>query len=718
MRSANALISPVGQLAGWAVLAVSSVCLAQSEPPAEVASSTPDRPTAVAAAGEAQVKPRFELHVPSVRRLIAEVRRSHTGLFTAHFGNILREMAGASAEGVDAEEAAAIVSQIQGWPDSGAHGVMFAPDTEGRPRWMIRFDWPINDLHARIEALLATKAAKEIFEGVLLESTSTGRYAVRLPEATLAFLLPGGDTQAYLASHEDLEFPALPFAGTAETEAGGASLLVARLNLTGTEADSGATFLSSFSAVTAVDYAGRVNDNGEWIEGVHVYWPTISGMAVKAFLGKVKHTFFVPDEAFGSIAFSTMMGPGMLEGVAGFGPQVMMENPGEIELVGEVEVGPIAQRIRSDVCVTLLPGNGFLPVPDIVVQSRAKRTADFAEDMRAATQKINQIHRGREQPEPWHETTVRDRAVFWSDSSTQYRGMIMPVIARPVIFLTRELDAKEKERDFLVMGWTTTSPEGLVRRWLDWPRRQDRGRFPTATKTNGQLWINWKQVYEWVHPYLDFGLSVVSTDALLPSAAEAESNMTDGMLTAKAKFSGLEVSHQGPLPVGAVVLPSLLAVAAAADESGGSDLARERLASQRLKVLYHHSTLFHKDLGRWPAEVAELDGYIDFAGNPELLKLNLSSRKQWADWLLGGFDADDDAAEDEEEEESEIDEDLYVIDWEPDRWTLGLAPGTLEHLERLYIDHDGVVHRVEKKPETGASGEDRGDSAQTEPATP
>ena len=194
--------------------------------------------------------------------------------------------------------------------------------------------------------------------------------------------------------------------------------------------------------------------------------------------------------------------------------------------------------------------------------------------------------------------------------------------------------------------------------------------------------------------------------------------MTDGMLTAKAKFSGLEVSHQGPLPVGAVVLPSLLAVAAAADESGGSDLARERLASQRLKVLYHHSTLFHKDLGRWPAEVAELDGYIDFAGNPELLKLNLSSRKQWADWLLGGFDADDDAAEDEEEEESEIDEDLYVIDWEPDRWTLGLAPGTLEHLERLYIDHDGVVHRVEKKPETGASGEDRGDSAQTEPATP
>ena len=94
------------------------------------------------------------------------------------------------------------------------------------------------------------------------------------------------------------------------------------------------------------------------------------------------------------------------------------------------------------------------------------------------------------------------------------------------------------------------------------------------------------------------------------------------------------------------------------------------------------------------------------------LKLNLSSRKQWGDWFEGIFGGDDRSEDDEdEEEESEIDDDLYVIDWGRDRWTLGIAPGSLEHLEKLYIDHDGVVHRVVKKQEAGTGGEDQGDSA-------
>jgi hypothetical protein len=37
-----------------------------------------------------------------------------------------------------------------------------------------------------------------------------------------------------------------------------------------------------------------------------------------------------------------------------------------------------------------------------------------------------------------------------------------------------------------------------------------------------------------------------------------------------------------------------------------------------------------------------------------------------------------------------------VIDWGKEAWRLGLAPGTLEHLEKLYIDQDGKIHRVER----------------------
>jgi hypothetical protein len=145
----------------------------------------------------------------------------------------------------------------------------------------------------------------------------------------------------------------------------------------------------------------------------------------------------------------------------------------------------------------------------------------------------------------------------------------------------------------------------------------------------------------------------------------------------------------------------LVGVSFAPDESGASDLARERLASQRLKVLYHHAKLFKKDVGRWPAEVAELDGYVDFAGHPELLELQLSSRKRWSDWVediveLGDEDQPADEDDDAYEGAPDLENKLYRIEWGRDSWRLGLVPDTLEHLEKLYIDEAGKLHRVEK----------------------
>lgn len=705
-------------------IAASATALAQGDPPkappaaATTASSeVAERPTPVAPplrkgptplvpplqrGDKGGLNPRLELYIPSARMLLSETQRSHAGMFVTYFGHYLRELAGASAEGVDAEEATAILDAIGRWPDTSISAVMFAPDTEGRLRWSIRLDSSVEELHDRVRTLLSSDAAREAFTGISMEPEAQGGFVVALPESTIAYLLPAGSSRSYLASHQGLEHPDALSLSPGEGETAGPSLVSCRLNFADTEQDSGKTFLSSFSVVTAIDYAGRVDSGGQWVERLAVRWPALSGIAIKTFFGRVKNSFFVPDAAFGSVVFSAMAVPVLLENLAGLGQQVVMEEGGEMSLLGEPMVGPIAGRVKSQVCVTVLPGTGFLPMPDIVIQSRLRRAKRFESDVRASIEKINAIYRDRDEREPWHEATVQGRTVFWSDGARTLPGAIMPLTMRPVVFATKETDAKEKERDFFVLAWTSTSPQRMVRRWLDLPRTRDRHTLPTVHKANGQVWINWDRLYRRLHPYFDIGLSIVSTDALFPSADQAESSLTDAFLTVKTKYTGMTLNHQGPIPLGAVALPLMAGASAALDASGGSDLARERLASQRLKVLYHHCKLFHKDLGRWPAEVAELDGYVDFAGNPQLLELRLSSRKQWGDWFEGILDSDADAEEadevEDDEADNEIDDDLFVIHWGRDRWTLGIAPGSLEHLDQLYIDERGDLHRVARRP--------------------
>ena len=672
---------------------------AESIPAATQPSTAPAAP-GPAADEQVVIKPRFELHVPSLHRLVSEAHRSHSGPLAVHLGRMLIEMGSVSSEGVDLESAASLLDQMKGWPDTSVDAVTYAADNEGRQRWAVRLTWSLDDLHARLRPLLSLEAAGDLLEGLNLVPTPEGGYTIALSRETLAYLLPDGDDRSIVASHADLEFPAALYKGTEETEKDGPSLLACRLNLKGTEKDSGATFWSSFAAVSDVTYSCRVDEDGDWIEAVTAHWPPIVGTGAKAALSKVKQTYFVPEEAYGSAVFGVLGGQAMLESMAGFGPQMVMEGAGEFTMIGEVGPGPIASNVGSVMCVTILPGTGFMPVPDIVIQFKAKRVEKLLEGIREGTKDRNKLHREREEPEPWHEATVKDRPVFWSDGRTVRGGMMMPWVMRPVLFVTREIDAKDRERDFLVLGFTTTRPERLVRRWVELPRPKERRFLPEKSKTHGQLWINWQQAYKWVQPYANMALSVVSRDLLLPPAREVADDFTDALLTMKARYSGLGVSHRGPIPAGVLVVPVLLGIATATDESGGSDLARERLACSRLKVFHHHATLFKKDMGRWPAELAELDGYVDFAGHPYLLELDLSSKKQWGDWVEGLFESSAEEEEDEEEEDElvRIDDDLFVIAWGRESWTLGIVPGTFEHLESLTIDQDGNIHRVEKKP--------------------
>jgi hypothetical protein len=689
----SAKVSHVGAMA--AVLLAAGTALRSAAQTESLPVESPVIPPAASGTTEPAIKARLELHIPSLSRLIAEFRRSHAGVFAEHLGRTLHEVGSLSPEGIDVERAAGLLELIKSWPDTSVNALTYAPDTEGRARWAIRCDWPLNDLRARVSALLHADAAGKLLEGAQLTARPAGGYELTLHDVPMAYLLSAGELRSCVASHADLDLPETVFAGPADADE--PPLLACRLNLAGTETDSGAMWWSSIRAVTSVDYTGRVAADGDWAEEVQVHWPPLVGIGGKALLDKVKQTFFVPDVALGALTVSTMAARGMLDPLVGFGPQMIPDETGGMTMINDAASAPIGQHAGAEVCVSLIPGTGFIPIPDFVVQSRVKRPEKFVEDVREAARKLNEQYRRRGQKAPWHEAAIGQRCVFWSDGGGGYRGAMMPATLRAVIFTTRESDAAGKERDLLVIGWTSTSPQRFAQRWLELPRHEKRRFLPATDGTYGQAWLNWKNLYAMVHPYVNLAISAVVPDTLLPRTKEIAEKLTEASFTLKVRYTGLSVAHRGPLPAGALLVPVLTAMSLEPDESGGSDIARERLACQRLQVLYHHCKLFKKDTGRWPATLAELDGYVDFSGHPELLRLNLSPKRQWTQWFESikqpepkkNEAADDDAV-------VVLDEKLYVIEWRPDRWTLGYAAGTLDHLEKLYVDQDGRIHRVEK----------------------
>ena len=60
-----------------------------------------------------EIKPRFELYVPSLENLAAETRRSNTGFLATHLGSMLVELGSISSEGVDVESAVSLLERIR-----------------------------------------------------------------------------------------------------------------------------------------------------------------------------------------------------------------------------------------------------------------------------------------------------------------------------------------------------------------------------------------------------------------------------------------------------------------------------------------------------------------------------------------------------------------------------------------------------------------------------
>lgn len=673
---------------------------------------------------EPDLKPRFRMQMPSLHQAMAELLRSHSGTLVHEIAGIMLDSVTRSADGLDHDETIALIDAVRAWPDTSADLCTFAPDIQGRSRWAVRLDWPLSDLRDRMQSLLASPAARDMLEGVKLRDED-GVAVIRLRGEVLGYLLVTSDSRSMFATHADLILPTDKLKSVGK-EGASAPLLTARLNLAGTEKDSGATAFSSFSVITALTYSGYVDADGVWREQLDILWPPISGMGLKALIGKVKQTFFVPGAAIGALALNAAPLPGILDQLAGFGPTMDHAEPEADELDDDSAddedffLGPLTMHGNSELAVVVLPGTGFLPAPDFVIQSRLKKKDAAITDLRKAVTDLNHAATRRESREEWSEISVNGLPVFWRDSAANARGML-PFAMKSVVFTTSERDARDFEKDFLVLAFTSTSPENLVRRWLAFPRTKDKRYVPIDSKSSGELWLNWKSIYTLVHPYLDLLLNVGSSGALLPHADRLSNHLTPGRVTAQVKYAGLNIMHEGPMPVGVLALPLMFGVSLEPDTSGASDLAREQYAVQRLQVLHHHAELFRKDLNRWPAELRELDGYVDFRAHPELLRLHVSSSKAWGDWF-SSLSEDEEKKDDEDDAaDTEFDTKLYVINWKKDAWSLGYAPETFEHLQTLSIDQDGKIHRVpapRKPAEVKPAAETKSDDIAKEEAPP
>ena len=646
--------------------------------------------TAAAAENADQNKPakaKLQLAVPSTHRMVREGGETQFGRLFQH---IQKVSAAQRAERADVDEPTAapvmqqLLDQVAEWPDMSLQLAVYPPDVAGQPRWAIEVGLPVGQVHDLISDILSTDSdAGNLLDG-MDEHVEDGTFLYKAGDRTMARLVAHGTDRCLVQSHAGVGMPEKVFRGAPGVES---PVVACRLEFQETEANSGATFVSSFRLIKFVDYTSHIDADGVWQDKLRAGWPMISWLTLKAIVGAPRQTFYVPDDAF-------------LAGVVEInGASSGLEQSLGLNLEGSTLAGPVQEYGDGELLITLLPGVGFLPVPEIVTQCRLLDGDAFLKDAAARIRRLNRQYKKKDLGEPWHDVSVNGRRVFWCDMSHEGRGQTLPFKLRPVIFVHDARDAQDREQEFLVAGWTTTNPRRFVQRWLERERDSTTSTFlPTSRSNNVEAWIRWQEVYDWVHPYVNLSLSGASADAILTD--ELMGALPDAKITGQIKMGGLIVQHEGPLPLGTALVPAMLS--AGFRETKNSDIARERIARRHLKVLHHHATLFHQDTGRWPVSVAELDGYIDFAGNKHLLEIRETSRQQFGKLFSKLFNRDDKEEEEEEESDDEeealydVDDSIYEVLWLEGDWQLGFASGQLEHLDRLYIDRRGEVHRVEK----------------------
>lgn len=627
--------------------------------------------------------PQVEVYVPSVLALAEAFKASKTATLFEAVSGIIPKPRQESDEDFDIGALFQLIEKISGWPDTSLAFTTYTQDRQGRPRWALKVDWSLEDFASHLEDLLNDDAAAKILENVRLLENENGTYRLELPDLVLA-VLSEADEGSMIASATDFQPPELVYGQeSAEEKAKGKakkkSLVYCRLNLdAGDEDEKGSSFFSQLAGVSDIRYRASLRKSGRWSERWGVVWNPLVGGFLKTVLQKAKKSFECPKDAYFVAVVNVGLGGGGPDGLAG------------------LPYGTIGLRTHSEIAFAVVPGSGFLPIPDTFYQFRAKKKKAIIEDIRKFIAKDSKKRAQDDRPPAWYEEKIDGRVVFWKDPSADRYGGLMPSSNRSVIFF-QDTGDDESKKTYLIIANTSTWAEDIVRRWNE--LRKDTIELPTSKKVHWQARVHWKEIYALARPYLSILASFSDESDIPPAAAEIKDALANSKIDFKITAGGLRVVHTGPIPLGAAYVPTLAMVSLGSTADPSSEAARERTACRHLRVLYHHSKLFKKDFGRWPATVAELDGYVDFATHARLLSLRPRERT-FAEGLVSIFATKEKKPdnEDEQEEEESIDDSLYVIDWFEDEaeWKLKFRDGEFNKYNTIYIDAEGEIHRVEK----------------------
>ncbi len=671
-----------------------------AESAAQTAESQPTAATSPADEEDEAEPPLLEIYIPSVTRLVTASSQSRTADISRALSGVMRMPEDETGEGFDFAALTKIFDQVAQWPDTSVAFTVFPQDRDGRALWAAELDWPVEELRTRIAALLEQDAAQQLLKDVTLEQADDGTWRVELPDVVLAVLSPRGDG-SMIAASADVSPPDEIYGQEHASERieGGKSPRLVYAQMSG---DNESSPLAQIPGIKDASYYLTLGRDGQWIEGLMVRWNMLIGTGAKVLFQQTKEPFECPADAYFLAAYNFGGAQGLADSIAGMEP------------------GVIGARAGSAVGLSVVPGTGFLPFPDVFFQFRARNKAKIIKSIRKAIEEDWQDRKADDRQKAWFEQKVGDRTIFWYDPSVDSQYGIMPVTYRTVIFFDGEektasdddskddadkvsegADATESSSLRLVIAQTSTWAEDAV---LNWDAKTSVGAsviaVPSGKKADWQARVRWRALYALLQPYLCL-LTASSEDVVLPPPPEElDAVLSDSVLNLRIHYAGLQIQHRGPVPTGGLILPGLAAMSLTSSGDASSEAARERLASRYLRILHHHAELFKKDYGRWPATVAELDGYVDFASHSYLLRLR-SKEQSAGERFLSAFVSRDRSRDEEDEDDSAIDDSLYEIEWSQDDWRLKLRPGEFVHYETIYIDAEGEIHRVPK-----ADGED------------
>ncbi len=665
-----------------AALALLSVANAEGvvpRKPVKIISAAAEPPTAekkepTSARGESGPAARVEVFIPSTERLGHATAKSHLAAIFDAVSGAIQLPNNESGEQFDLAALYKVVTEIRSWPETSLAAAIFMQDSEGRPRWVLRTDWPIEQLARRVQGLLDLETSRKILANVQLRKREDGTFSLELPEMQLAVLRADG-SGSIIGSSETVELPEKLYgrkAAGASNDSDTPSLVFCRVNLAAADDEGQSSVLSSLLGIRSLRYTGGLTASGDWTERISFNWNPAIGIFIKGSVKRVKKQFDCPADAYLVAAVHVDMGGGLADGIA------------------DLPNGTTGQSTYGEMAVTVAPGDGFFPVPDLYYQFALKSEKKVIDAIRKFIDEDRDT-RAEDDLEPaWHEIKSGERPIFWRDPSSDGGSGMAFANFRTVIFF-QPGDPERKTEDRMIVAETTSFAEEAVAQWRKLCRRQT-VRLPDGADAHWQARISWRRIYAQIEPYLGLATAFGEDTRPLPSAESLNDALSDSTINIRIETSGVRVTHLGPIPLGMFLVPTVVAEAIMSRGSASSESERERLACRNLRVLYHHAKLFNKDYGRWPATVAELDGYVDFNEHRHLLWLPERDRGLIAGIVstaVGGRAYP-------EADREKVDDAIYEIEWTPTEWQLRFRDGEFRDYKTIAIDADGEIHRVPK----------------------